>query len=714
MYPKHDFEFRAGFQAQGAIADPRQEDLMRHILTFLVAAATLSGSVSPPMAYGSATRRTDAPGELKVEIQVDDIYIRKVLDNKVGALFADQFQAADPACRAAAVLVAQEAASNYAYWTTSVDLLKETGKGIEIAGKLGGAKTVAKAGQLAFTIASALEDEEPAAALGRALTAETVDWLAGQVPKSGSGKVDEQVKAKANGAKDKLVKALFPGGNKKAKTHSSTVGDCTVSVTPEIQFPEGRTKQDLGGIWLHIDGDCGCKKPLRLNSTSGIPTTFKGQTDDIKNCGLGKFAIHAFLPMVRLETSVAYAGTAVNLKDLASKAADLKSWVDDRLAGKESDKKPVDLTKELAKLTGQATTVSPVLRLKPIFDDNLDAGYDLYAKCNNCSEPDKPGSGQAGPISSPAVDEAMSVPEDPCRVKCSVQWDAWMSAATAEAVKKKQHDDQKAAASIRAAESELNSLESGVTDAEGRLRQADARVKGFRDEAARKGFDPRELGDIWTSALTARETAVLNLERMEARRDRKKAELAELKKAETKSDSDLAKLAKATAAAKAAYAKCADSCVKPKPEADNNKIKAGIDQCLVGTWLSESMKNWASGGGGILLTVDRSGKLTVDYSGMQTAQSTANGITTTVRWTGRAVVFLANQYGEPSLPIESVAESNIEFRETTTGYGGGNETVRTTKEGDGGGAARGRYVCTKDTLVVDAIVWITRYRRKVL
>src|SRR5205807_6487263 len=117
---------------------------------------------------------------------------------------------------------------NYAYWTTFVDLLKETAKGVELGGKLSGAKTVTKAGQLAFTIAEALEDEEPAAALGRALVTESTDWLSGKLK-------DDDVKKQADEAKATLIDALFPGKKKKAKTYDTTVGDCTVHVTPEFQ-----------------------------------------------------------------------------------------------------------------------------------------------------------------------------------------------------------------------------------------------------------------------------------------------------------------------------------------------------------------------------------------------------------------------------------------------------------------------------------------------
>jgi hypothetical protein len=357
-----------------------------------------------------------------------------------------------------------------------------------------------------------------------------------------------------------------------------------------------------------------------LNGSYSIPTTFHGQNEEIKNCGLGKFAIHAFLPMTRLETSVSYAGTAVNLKDLASKSADLKGWIDDKLAGKENDKKPADLAKELGKLTKQATTVSPILRLKPIFADKLDGSAIVYAKCNNCENPSNTSD---APIASDGLQEAESIPPDACRTRCSAQYDAWIAAARAEAEKRKLHDDTEIGRSITAVQSELNSLKTGVNNDQNRLRQAEAKVKGFQDEAARKGFDLRELGDIWSNALNARETAQLELEKTQARLKMKEKQLADLKKKDATSQARIDRLAKETSAAKAAYGECAKRCrdtaATPKPKPVQLPRNARMDPCLIGQWVSEYFEelNGEWRGSGVLLSFDGTGRMTVDYSQMR-------------------------------------------------------------------------------------------------
>lgn len=559
---------------------------MRRTLT-LIALATVvwSQALAPAAMSRGAERRgrvhaPETPGELKVEIVVDELYIKKVIGNKVGALFASQFGSDDPACRAAAVLVSQEAVNNYAYWTTSVDLLKETGKGIELGGKLAGVKSVEKAGQLAFTVAEALEDEEPEAALGRAVVAETFDWAKGKIPKNAA---DKQIKAQADAAKDKITKALFPGVKKKAKTHKTTVGDCTVSVTPEIQWPDGKSRADRGGIWLHIDGNCACKKPLRLNTVYSVPTTFHGQPDDIKNCGLGAFAIHAFLPMVRLETSVSWAGTAINLKDLASKSADLHGWIKDYLKGKSNDKKPLDLAKELKKLVNNATTVSPVLMLKPVYADRLELNGDPYAKCNNCENSE--------PARTDPLDEARKIPEDPCRRRCNAEYDAWIAALQAEATARKRHEDTEIGRSIKTSEGDLSSLKAGVNDAQNRLNQAEAKVSGYQREAAAKGFDVRELGDIWTRALASRDQARINLQEAQGKVKRKETELDGLRKQDAAFEKQIAGLASKTATAKARFDDCMRRCKDEERSAkDPLPTNTKIDPCLIGQWKSWTLR----------------------------------------------------------------------------------------------------------------------------
>ena len=141
-----------------------------------------------------------------IEVKVEDADAKLVFGTKVGFLFTDQLQASDnPTCRAAAVLVAQEALEKYGYWTKFFDVFKKTAEGVKTVADAAGAKSVSKVAQLAGTIAEAFDDEQPAAALGRAILNEASDWLSKKIPESNVSIIDDAVKEKAEDAKLSLI-----------------------------------------------------------------------------------------------------------------------------------------------------------------------------------------------------------------------------------------------------------------------------------------------------------------------------------------------------------------------------------------------------------------------------------------------------------------------------------------------------------------------------
>lgn len=505
-------------------------------------------------------------GDLNVEIEINERYIKEVLVNKVGALFASQLVSEEDYCKAAAVLVAQEATNNYGYWNTFIDLGKVFAKGIETAGKLTGSDNLTKAGQLAFTIAEALEDEEPAAALGRAVVTEASDWLVDKIPKTGSKTADDVIKDQSEKAKKQLVEALFPGEKKKAKSYKTTVGDCTVEVTPEIQWPTGENRQALGGLWLYISGDCRCKKPLSLNSNYFIPTNFRGQLQEIKNCELGRFHLEAFLPMERLETSVSYAGEAINLKDFAKKATNLKQAIDDALKGNKSDKSPKELTKDLQKLTKKATKVSPTLILRPVYKNSLDL-KDLYAKCKDCpKESEAPVMAQPPPPAQ-AAKTPTEVANDICEKECKDRKIEWMKVAD-KAIKAKDPNgtDMKALkeleGEIKTAKYELATAQNNLKEAKETLAKRDDLVKVYQDAASSKGYkDPGEVfGQKWNNVLKGQSNAKYEVVRWTSKVEGLSEKLAKKEKEAEGIRKDVLKGDKAADAARAAYDECLRDC----------------------------------------------------------------------------------------------------------------------------------------------------------
>ncbi len=517
-------------------------------LAVLVAATGMLAS-APAVAAPPAD-----PPVSEVKVQVDEVDFKKILSVKVGELFADQLTKDDPFCRAAAVLVAQEAVDKYGYWTTLLDLLKQTAEGIELGATLGGAKSVAKVAQLAGTIVDAFDQDEPAAALGQALVRETTGWLAGKA-KTGNETIDDAIKDKANQAKEKLVQALFPGKTQRAKTYSTTVGNCKVFVTPEFQWP-GPERGSVGGVRLFVSGDCECKKPLILNSSYLPPTNFRGQADSIKNSGLGKFALVMFLPLERIETSVSFGGTPIDLTNLMKTAANLKKAVEDSLAGKESEEDPRDIAKDLQEQVGKATEVKAKLRIRPVFGQHptLEA---FRAECANCPEPGTTIT-EGGAGEQPGTGKKRPVEEIICENRCGDLYRAWQGEQrladalddTAQALEKE----------LAKARGELQAAQDKLDAAKKRQAAANKRVQDYKDTAQSHGQDPSIFGENWRDAQINQAKANKEVKDLQFQVDRLSKEVAQLQAQAGGARARANAQAANAAAAKAAYYECTRHC----------------------------------------------------------------------------------------------------------------------------------------------------------
>jgi len=339
--------------------------------------------------------QSEDPQVSDVKVELDDVNATQRLTTILGVMISG-ISPSDPnydPCKRAALFVAQDAFDNFGKWNAFMDLLNQTARGVDLGATLGSQPTVAKVTQVAGTIVEAFSDAEPSAALGRALVNETVGWAAGQA-KSGNEAVDDAVKATAEVAKDRLIKELFSGQNQKGATFNTTVGDCTVEVTPEFQWP-GPGKGQVGGILLYMSGDCGCKKPLKLN-----PLDFRAQPDDIKNCGLGRFQVIAFAPLLKFKASVSFGGKVANLTDLFNKSAKLKKAVEDALADRKPEEDPQDIAKELQGLVEKGTKLEATVHLIPEFGE-MKLG-ESNSMCGNCPE------------SNPNVPTTPTAEVDPC------------------------------------------------------------------------------------------------------------------------------------------------------------------------------------------------------------------------------------------------------------------------------------------------------------
>jgi hypothetical protein len=92
-------------------------------------------------------------------------------------------------------------------------------------------------------------------------------------------------------------------------------------------------------------------------------------------------------------------------------------------------------------------------------------------------------------------------------------------------------------------------------------------------------------------------------------------------------------------------------------------IVKGLDPCLVGEWVSETVtaSDNEQGGSGVRLEIERSGRLTIDYTSMQpvVTRNSLNEITSTSVWTGIAAYQITPYTGGWNVKVVS---NNITFR----------------------------------------------------
>lgn len=321
-----------------------------------------------------AAEAKDPPvGNIDAEIDLKPESL--VLSTKIGELFDSQFQENDPYCRAAAVLVAQQAVDSYGYWTIFIDLLKQTAQGVKDGASWGGQKGVAKVAGVAGAIVEAFDSDDPYGALGQLFIEQAVDYVNGEA-KIDNKTVDDAKNKAAEKAKEKLIESFFPGKPKKAKTFYTKVGKCSVSVTPEFSWMSAGGK---GGLTVYIDGDCGCTKTLELQP-SYLKFIQNPNLQQVKTSKLGRFKLIVFLPIERVETSVSFSGKPVDLTKLAKAAAKF------RKAALEGDKDAAkEAAKEMQDLTGKATKLDAKLKLRPIFAQHVTV-REIFAECDKCPE----------------------------------------------------------------------------------------------------------------------------------------------------------------------------------------------------------------------------------------------------------------------------------------------------------------------------------------
>lgn len=323
----------------------------------------------------SGSTKDVAVGDISVTVDMHTTDIE--LDAKVGALFSQVLLEDNGPCRGAAIVAAQVAVGQAAIYRRALELLKVTADAIRDGAKIAGAGSVAKVAQLCGTIVESFQMEDPYQALGQAVVEETVGWASGKV-KSGSGAVDKAVKKRAEDAKSHLVKALFGGTNRTATTTSTQVGACTVFVTSELQFPAADQK---GGLRLFVSGDCECK---HLGGNA-----FEPRMNQLRDVKLGRFLLIAFLPLERLDASVSFGGTPVDIKKLVASADKLRKAINQALGREKADDKPLDLNEVFKDLQGQVKTASTVkasLTIRPVFAERLQI-EEFKVECGKCSAP---------------------------------------------------------------------------------------------------------------------------------------------------------------------------------------------------------------------------------------------------------------------------------------------------------------------------------------
>jgi hypothetical protein len=113
---------------------------------------------------------------------------------------------------------------------------------------------------------------------------------------------------------------------------------------------------------------------------------------------------------------------------------------------------------------------------------------------------------------------------------------------------------------------------------------------------------------------------------------------------------------------------------------------AKMDPCLVGNWISESLGRPDGGGAGVLLSIDKTGVIEIDYSQMQQGGGGAPVVS------GRALIYMRT--AGSMLSLEKIVESEVML---TTTYPNGETKSTPDLYGGPGVPFAGSYTCTGGT-----------------
>jgi hypothetical protein len=134
----------------------------------------------------------------------------------------------------------------------------------------------------------------------------------------------------------------------------------------------------------------------------------------------------------------------------------------------------------------------------------------------------------------------------------------------------------------------------------------------------------------------------------------------------------------------------------------------GLDACLVGTWRSQSVAILGNGEGGvgIVMTIQKDGSLSIDYSGMSPLRSFGS----TDFLSGKASGHIVASNGKSA--VESVESSSLTH--TNKGPLGTrtNAVGKTLAYGAPGDDPSGNYACNKDTLTIKGSPYTVTYQRQ--
>ena len=670
----------------------------------LLAAALFGGDSNDPKLSG-------------IDVKFEDVDVKLLLSTKIATLYTNQLQESEnPNCRAAAVLVSQEAVDQYSYWAKFVDLWKKVTDKVKDGADLVGAKTVSRVAQLAGTIVECFDDQEPAAAFGRAIVDEGADWLKDQIPKTNNKPLDDAIKDQANKAKEKLSQALFPGKTEKAKDFGP-VGGCDVKVVPEFEWPGPKGK---GGLRVFVDGDCKCKKPLKLAAHGA-------GTGQVVNSGLGQFKLIVFLPLERMESDVSYGGKAINLKKYLETGSKLKKEIQNALNGKENKESPVDLAKELQDQTGKLTDgIKATLVLRPVFEKQIRIEELKIMSCDNCGQ--KPSTTGQGTAPTETTQPPRNVDEEICGSRCFPLWETWFHALNKFLDEKKPDNPATKGLSeeIRQKRIRLQTLRERLTTSQQKLAAQRPDLEKNIEEYKQRAEGLKEDGRREVEKMVQRlRDGLQNLEREVtvdlSRVEQESKELSKLESEAGAADAKLRDLEEKADSAKAAYYACAKCCwdeakmgnanVKVRKDIQDWGKEHPIDCCLIGTWRSVSLVGPAGqrGGSGIIMTIEGDGKITMDYTNMQSLEAEKGNVGPAKYdnfWKGTAQGYISTNNG--AVTVVSVEKSELSGKTVVQGR----TTEKPFGKNLGPGYVRSGYKCDKTTLTWTSAAEIFTFKRE--